>query len=258
MEKINFQEKPNIDTSLAWEAYWNQASQSSNLILWDCDPKLAVARDLSRFKNLMDSQLPLIDFACGNGRQTRFLADYFIRLIGVDVSKSALEMAKAQHNALNIEYRVLDGLKPQQAEALHSEIGDANIYMRGAFHHIPVERRSDYAKSLQILLGNKGIIYLVEISMKAINYFNSLREELKYKNHHKERTILFEHGIRPGTVALEEIVSLFPEFEILKSGEDFFDIAVPLPNGDYPKLPTLYAVMKHKPLNSKIDIDNTR
>ncbi|NEO32148.1 MAG: class I SAM-dependent methyltransferase [Symploca sp. SIO3C6] len=248
MEKINSEEKPNIDTSLAWEAYWNKASRLSNLILWDCDPKLAVARDLSRFKNLMDSQLPLIDFACGNGRQTLFLADHFIRVIGVDVSKSALEMAKAQQNALNIEYRVLDGLKPQQAEALHSEIGDANIYMRGAFHHIPVERRYDCAKSLQILLGNQGIIYLIEISTKAINYFNSLRAEMKYKNPHKERTILFEHGIRPGTVALKDIVNFFSEFEVLKSGEDFFDIAVPLPNGDYPKLPALYTVMKHKPV----------
>ncbi len=243
MEKINLAEKENIDISSAWESYWNKTSELSDPIFWDCNPEWS-DRDLSRFKHTIDSQLPLIDFACGDGKQTRFLADHFTRVIGVDVSKSAVEIAKAQHNAPNIQYRVLDGLKPQQAEVLHSEIGDANIYMKGGIHHIPVERRSDFAKSLQILLGNKGIIYLIELGENAINYFNSLRE--KYGKFPEEMTIVLEHGIRPGTVALEDIVNFFPEFEILQSGEDSFDVVFPLPDGEYPKIPMFYATMKHK------------
>lgn len=243
MEKINLEEKGNIDISSAWESYWSKTSELSHPIYWDCSPEWS-ARDLSRFKNAIDSQLPLIDFACGHGKQTRFLADHFTRVIGVDVSKSAVEMAKAEYNAPNIEYRVLDGLKPEQAEALHSEIGDANIYMKGGFHHIPVERRSDFAKSLQILLGNQGIIYLIELGESATNYFNSLRE--KYGNFPEEMTIVLEHGIRPGTVALQDIVNFFPEFEILQSGEDFFDVVFPLPDGEDSKIPMFYATMKHK------------
>lgn len=243
MEKINLEEKENIDISSAWESYWSKTFESSLPIFWECSPEWS-ARDLSRFKHTIDSQLPLIDFGCGHGWQTRFLADHFTRVIGVDVSKSALEMAKAQHNAPNIEYRVLDGLKPQQAEALHSEIGDANIYMKGSFHHIPVERRSDFAKSLQILLGNKGIIYLIELGKNAINYFNSLRE--KYGNFPEEATTALECGIRPGSVALEDIVNFFPEFEILQSGEDLSPVVSPLPDGEYLKVPMFYAIMKHK------------
>lgn len=244
MEKITLEKKPDIDTSSAWESYWNKISDLSNPILWDCKPEVAVARDLPRFKNIMDPQLPLIDFACGNGTQTLFLADYFRRVIGVDVSKSAIEMAKAQHDAQNIEYRLLDALIPQQAEALHSEIGDANIYMRTGFHHIPIEKRSKFAKSLQILLGNKGLIYLIELGANAINYWNSIKE--KYGKFPDEMTIVMEHGIRPGTIVLEDIVSFFSEFEVLQSGEDCLNIAFPLPNGDYPKVPTFYAAMKHK------------
>ncbi|MGF1677159.1 MAG: class I SAM-dependent methyltransferase [Rivularia sp. (in: cyanobacteria)] len=244
MDELILEEKQNIDTSSAWESYWNKTYKLSNPIFWDCTPQSAVGKDLSRFKNIMDSQLPLIDFACGNGTQTHFLANHFTKVIGVDVSKSALEMAKTQHNAPNIEYHLLDGLKPEQAEALHSQIGDANIYMRAGFHHIPVEKRSEFAKSLQILLGNKGIIYLIELDTNAINYFNSIRE--KYGKFPEEMTIVIEHGIKPGTISREDIVNFFPEFEILKSGEDFLDIAFPLPDGSYPKLPTLYAIMKHK------------
>ncbi len=244
MEKIILEDKPNIDISSAWESYWNKTSKLSNPILWDCSPEVAAARDLPRFKDAMDSQLPLIDFACGNGTQTRFLADYFTKVIGIDVSKSALEMAKAKHHASNIEYRILDALKPEQAESLHSEIGDANIYMRTGFHHIPVEKRSRFAESLQILLGNSGLIYLIELGINAVNYFNSIRE--KYGKLPDEMTIVLEHGLRPGTVTLEEIVSLFPDFEILKSGEDCLNIAFLLPDGNYPKVPTFYTAMKHK------------
>ena len=244
MEKIILEEKPNIDISSAWESYWNKIFKLSNPILWDCNPELAAAKDLTRFRNIMDSQLPLIDFACGNGTQTRFLADYFTKVIGIDVSKSALEIAKLQHDFPNIEYRLLDGLKPQQAENLHSEIGDSNIYMRTGFHHILLEKRSEFAKSLQILLGNKGIIYLIELGANAINYFNSVRE--KYGKLPEGMTTVLEHGIRPGTVSLEDIVNIFPDFKVLKSGEDFLNIALPLPDGEYPKVPTFYAVMKHK------------
>ncbi len=244
MKNINLNEKPNIDTSSAWESYWNKTSNFSNPIFWDCDPQLAVAQDLPRFKNMMDPQLPLIDFACGNGTQTRFLADYFTKVIGVDVSKSAVEMAKAQHDAPNLEYRVLDALQPKQAKTLHSEIGDANIYMRTGFHHIPVEKRSEFAKSLQILLGNKGLIYLIELGANALNYWNCIND--KYGKLPNELLLVLEHDLRPGTVALQDIVSLFPDFEIFKSGEDSLNIAFPLSDGEYPKVPTFYAAMKHK------------
>lgn len=244
METLNLNEKPNIDISSAWESYWNKTFKLSNPILWDCKPELAAEKDLPRFKDTINSELPLIDFACGNGTQTRFFAEYFTRVIGVDVSKSAVEMAKAQYDAPNLEYRVIDALQPQQAEALHYEIGDSNIYMRTGFHHIPIDKRYEFAKSLQILLGNKGIIYLIELGANAVDYWNSVGE--KYGKLPEELTTVLEHGLRPGTVALKDIVNFFPDFEILKSGEDFLNIAFPLPDGEYPKVPTFYAAMKRK------------
>jgi SAM-dependent methyltransferase len=243
MGKINLEEKGNIDISSVWESYWSKISESSLPIFWECSDEWSI-RDLSRFRNTIDSQLPLIDFACGHGKQTRFLAKHFKKVIGVDVSKSAIEMAKSQYSATNIEYRVLDGLKPEEAEALHSEIGDTNIYMKGCLHHIPGERRSDLAKSLQILLGNTGILYLIELGENAVNYFNSLREQ--YGDFPKEMTIALEYGIRPGTVAIKDIANAFPEFKILQSGEDISEVVFALPDGQYLKIPMFYALMKHK------------
>ena len=243
MTNINLEDKDNINVAFAWESYWSKTSDLSDPIFWDASPEWS-ARDLSHFKNIIDSKLPLIDFACGHGIQTHFLAKYFERIIGVDVSKSAVEMAKVQYSAPNVEYRVLDGLKPEEAEVLHSEIGDANVYMKGGIHHIPVEKRPKFAESLQILLGKQGIIYLTELGENAVKYFYSLRE--KYGNFPEEMTTIFEHGIRPGTVTLEDILNLFPEFEILVSGEDVFDVVFPLPDGEYPKIPMFYTAMRHK------------
>ncbi|MBE9115287.1 class I SAM-dependent methyltransferase [Lusitaniella coriacea LEGE 07157] len=244
-EDIDLAERPDINIASAWENYWSKTYNLSNPILWDSNAEKAAALDLPRFKDLMSPQLPLIDMACGNGTQTRFLADHFPRLIGVDVAQSAVEMAQKHNSAPNIEYRTLDALKPEQATALHVEIGDANIYMRTGFHHISPEHRDRFAQSLKILLGKTGILYLIELGAGATDYLNSLIE--LYGEPPRELALVIEHGIRPGDITEEKIKDFFPDCEILDSGEDFLysDADLQLLEGGF-KIPTFYAVIKHK------------
>jgi 2-polyprenyl-3-methyl-5-hydroxy-6-metoxy-1,4-benzoquinol methylase len=244
MEKFSGTNKPNIDPSLGWENYWNQTSNGSTAVLWECKPEKAAALDLAHFKDLMDLGLPIIDFACGHGTQTRFLADHFPLVIGIDVSKSAIAMAQTQNNASNIEYRVLDGCKTEGAVELHSEIGDANIYMRAGLHHIPSQKRSDFIRSLEILLGEKGILYLIELSSNSDDQLFSLSDT-------NEVSQVMKHGLRPGSIGLEDIVQLFPNFEVLSSGEQLLRGSVlTSPNGEVRKheltLTGFYAVIRHK------------
>ncbi|MGD2180047.1 methyltransferase domain-containing protein [Lusitaniella coriacea] len=244
-KNIDMSEKPHIDTSSAWEDYWNKTYNLSTPILWDSNAEKAAALDLPRFKDLMSPKLPLIDMACGNGTQTRFLADHFPRLIGVDVAQSAVEMAQKHNSAPNVEYRTLDALKPEQAAALHAEIGDANIYMRTGFHHIPPENRDRFAQSLQILLGKTGILYLIELGAGAFNYLDSLIEMYGEPPH--ELALVIEHGLRPGDITEEEIKKFFPDFKILDSGEDvlYSDSKFQLLEEEY-QIPSFYAVIKHR------------
>ena len=72
-----------------WENYWRSIDKTGRggQVLWDNEPERASVEDLKRFKPLiLDPSLPLLDFGCGNGRQTRFLATQFDRVIGTDVS----------------------------------------------------------------------------------------------------------------------------------------------------------------------------
>lgn len=244
MNKLDPTNKPNIDTSAAWEDYWNKTKNLSTPILWEAEPEKAAALDLSIFQEFMDSHLPLIDFACGNGKQTQFLAQHFPRVIGVDVSPAALAIAKEQYNAANIEYHVLDALSLDQADSLHNQIGDASIYMRTGLHHIPNEKRSHFVKSLKTLLGQTGTLYLIELSKASINFYNKFFEENKQIPY--EFAIVMEHGLRPGTIDIEDIYELFPEFEILKSGDTEFTTTIRGQNGDFVKVPVFYAVIRRK------------
>ncbi|MDY6781983.1 MAG: class I SAM-dependent methyltransferase [Cyanobacteriota bacterium] len=243
MEKLNVSEKyDDIDTSAAWEDYWEKTSKLSTPILWDKEPELGAALDLPQFEPLIDACLPLIDLACGNGTQTYFLASKFPQVIGVDVSKSALEIARSQHSRSNIQYRLLDALKPKQAAALHAEIGDANIYMRTGFHHIPIKQRPQFVRSLEQLLGSKGILYLTELGYGALECFNSVIE--MHGRIPEELALVTEHGLRPSDVTIDDLKTSFPNFDILLSGTMPNHGILKLPNGDYVTPPAIYAVLR--------------
>ncbi len=78
--------------------------------LWDQVEKPLLQALLPRPEFVKESAL---DFACGTGRITNLLADYFPEVVGVDVSASMLEVASSRSNIL---YRQTDitKVKPGQ------------------------------------------------------------------------------------------------------------------------------------------------
>ncbi|MCU0551179.1 MAG: methyltransferase domain-containing protein [Leptolyngbya sp. Prado105] len=239
MEKINVAERPQIDTAAAWQAYWEKTAKLSTPILWNTPSEIASERDLPRFQHLMNPELPLIDFACGHGNQAYFLAQHFPRVMGVDVSASAIELAQAQYGAPNIEYRVLDALKPEQAAALHAEIGDSNIYMRTGFHHICPEKRDTFAQSLHTLLGKQGILYLFELGDGGDEYVGSMVDRYEVQ-------LVVQHGLRPGAITQQEVARYFADYEVLDSGKDTLQPVVRFENGEAAQIPAFYAVLRRK------------
>ena len=120
----NDREQPNrtLGYREAWDGYWREVTPQPGAAFWDSTPDQAVKRELPLFQGVFDLQLPLIDVGCGNGTQTRGLADAFPRVIGVDVSEEALGGARLHHGAANVD-------------------GDANLYLRGVLHQLHIEDR---------------------------------------------------------------------------------------------------------------------
>ena len=109
----------------SWENFWSATTGAPGEIFWDADPTHAAQQDLALFKAYANSQLPLIDLGCGNGTQTRYLANHFAKVIGAEIAHAAVQLAERTNGAANVTYRVLDVLRPDDAQHLYDEIGDA-------------------------------------------------------------------------------------------------------------------------------------
>src|SRR5690606_21300454 len=106
----------------AWEGFWNEAPHGQGAVFWDAEPALTAARHLALFEpHLADPGLPLVDLGCGNGTQTRYLAERFPRVLGADLSAAALDHARAADPAGRATYRLLDAVEKAGTQALRTE-----------------------------------------------------------------------------------------------------------------------------------------
>lgn len=191
----------------AWEGFWREAPGEEGAVFWDAEPALTVARHLALFEpHLSDPGLALVDLGCGNGTQTRFLADRFPRVVGADLSAAALDHARRADPAGQATYRQLDAVDKTEAQALHAELGDANVYVRGVLHQCEADDRQALADGIATLVGERGRAFLVEPSEAAGAALRSFATGPGGPP--PKLAPVLRHGIAPGEVADAEV----PEF----------------------------------------------
>lgn len=191
----------------AWEGFWSEAPHEQGAVFWDAEPALTVARHLALFEpHLTDPGLPLVDLGCGNGTQTRFLADRFPRVLGADLSAAALDRARAADPAGRAAYRRLDAVEKASVQALHAELGDANVYVRGVLHQCEADDRQALADGVATVVGERGRAFLVEPSEAAGAVLRSIATGPGGPP--PKLAPVLRHGIAPGEVADAEV----PEF----------------------------------------------
>ena len=231
-----------------WESFWKTVDRTGadGDVPWDAAPNMAVAEDLPRFLPLMDRSVPILDLGCGNGRQSRYLAKYFDKVIGVDVAPSAVELARQETTEeTNIEYRVLDATRPDQAEELHAEFGDMNIYIRTVMHVIQKVDRPRFVESLRILLGERGVLYQLELTSKSLGALRSLPVKGKFGLPPLVEKVV-EHGAVPVGFDAHERIALFPEdrWELLKEEAHVTINTIPMVHGKEAVLPGNYLILR--------------
>lgn len=235
-----------------WENYWRtiHTTGAGGEVLWDSVPEKASAGDLLRFAAHLDPDLPLVDVGCGNGRQTRFLAGHFPRVIGLDVSPAAIELARRETRGtpeeLKIAYRVWNGANLGEAEALHREIGDANLYMRTVFHCVQSSDRPGFVASLATLLGERGTLYLIELSRGALETLRQLPGNSPSGLPRLVHNVV-RNGIHPIGFSKQDRERYFRDdlWTILAQGDTVPIRTVPLAHGEEALVPANYVVMRH-------------
>ncbi|GAA2249153.1 methyltransferase [Streptomyces ruber] len=191
----------------AWEGFWSEAPEEQGAVFWDSDPMATVGVHLALFEPyLAHPGLPVVDVGCGNGTQTRFLADRYRHVLGVDLSAAALDHARRADPAGRAGYRLLDAAETAQVTALHAELGDANVYMRGVLHQCEPEDRQPLVDALATLVGERGRAFLVELSQAARPLLLGLAEGADGPP--AKLASVLRHGIAPGEVPDDAVPGL--------------------------------------------------
>ena len=229
----------------SWESFWSTTTDTPGEIFWDADPVHASQQDLALFQHYVDPQLPLIDVGCGNGTQTRFLAKYFSRVIGTEIAPAAVELAGRTNGLANIAYRLLDVLRPDDAHALHVDVGDANVYMRAVIHQLSPADHSTAVQSIERLIGRHGTLYVIELSSAAEPFFAQLIQQYGPP---PGLARVFQHQITPGMLHEDHLTALFPpdRFTLLKTGPSHIHTVHSLPTGETVKVPAFYAILRRR------------
>ncbi|MFJ8822934.1 class I SAM-dependent methyltransferase [Streptomyces sp. NPDC102467] len=228
----------------AWETFWEDAPEGPGSVLWDAEPALTVGLHLALFEpQLTAVDLPLVDLGCGNGTQTRFLADRYPKVVGVDLSDAALDRARHADPAEQAAYRQLDATVREQVDALHAELGDANVYMRGVLHQSERGDRQPLVDALAALIGERGRGFVVELSERAGTILRDLA-------HHPagpppKLAPVFAHGIAPGEVRDAAVPTYVADagLAVLASGELPLITTEFTADGNRIELPSLWLVV---------------
>ncbi|MEU6673120.1 class I SAM-dependent methyltransferase [Streptomyces sp. NPDC046853] len=184
----------------AWEGFWREAPEEPGAVFWDAEPALTVGIHLALFEPHMTAAgLPVVDVGCGNGTQTRFLADRYLRVLGVDLSAAALAHARRADPAEQVEFRQVDAAERSEAEQLHAELGDVNVYMRGVLHQCDPDDRGPLVEGIAALVGERGRAFVVELAEAAGTVLRGLARSPQGPP--PKLAPVFAHGIAPGEVA---------------------------------------------------------
>ncbi|MEU5633974.1 class I SAM-dependent methyltransferase [Streptomyces rishiriensis] len=227
----------------AWEGFWREAPQEPGGVFWDADPKVTAALHLALFEpHLTDAELPLVDLGCGNGTQTRYFAERFAQVVGADLSAAALDHARRADPARGAAYRLLDAAAKGEAEALHAEVGDANVYMRGVLHQCEPADRQPLMDGIAALVGRRGRAFLVELSEAARPVLGALAQSPAGPP--PKLAPIFRHGIAPGEVADDAVPGYLRTagLTVLASGDLPLVTTESAPDGTRIELPSTWFV----------------
>ncbi|WP_018684196.1 class I SAM-dependent methyltransferase [Actinokineospora enzanensis] len=227
-----------------WQGFWDDLPHESGLAVWDSAPEVTAVAHLPLFEQHFAVDLPVLDIGCGNGTQSAALAGHFERVLGLDFAPSAIAHAQALQAAAGVEFRTFDLADVAGARALHAELGDVNVYMRGVLHQMPDERRGDAAAALAVLLGNGGHLFAVELSPAAgLTIKDAISEGPSAVPKMRQ---VFKHNLTPAAwdEGKLEAVLAGAGLAVVESGAVVLESTDTLANGDRLDLPMNYVVAR--------------
>lgn len=155
---------------------------------------------LNKFLNLLKEGSKILDLGCGEGDKTNYIAGKGFKVIGVDLSKTAIKSAKK--NFKNVTFLIRDITNTK----LPSNSFDA-ITSLAVYHTLIVKDRKLYIKEIQRLLKKGGLLFQ--------SFLSSKDETFRKGKEIEKNTFLQKSGIIFHLFTEKEIKEDFKDFKIL-------------------------------------------
>ena len=225
-----------------WQRFWTDLPVDPGTAIWDSAPEVTAQHQLPLFVEHFPADLPVLDIGCGSGTQTAFLAGTYATVLGLDFAAAAVDNATHNHGASGARFRRFDLTDTAAARALHDELGDVSIYMRGVLHQMPEAARPAAAASLRVLLGERGRLFAVELAPQAGQEIQAALGQSADAVPKLRR--VFAYGLTPASWPEGELgrVLAAASIDVVDSGSTPLQATELLPDGERLVLTMNYAV----------------
>jgi SAM-dependent methyltransferase len=239
------------DLTAGWEQYWSsiRATGVGGDVLWDAGDLGEMQGYLAVMQTHLDTSLPIIDIGCGNGRFTRHLVPISRSVVGIDLSPSAIAVAKSEStDSSAVEFLSMDATVPGATDVLASERAPANVFVRGVFHILDPSARVELARNLLPITGATGRVFLAETDFRGsgLEYLANLGATPRWIPGPLERAI--RDLPRPGHFGRTEREQSFDgaDWELIVDGPTVIE-TIPLTGSTEPgHIPGYFAVLAQR------------
>jgi SAM-dependent methyltransferase len=241
------------DQGKAWDRFWAgiRRTGAGGEVLWDAASRAELDEVLARVSARMDKSLPVVDAGCGNGRFSRLLAAHFPRVVGIDISPSAVARATEESRGVdNLSFRVLDASSPGVGRELAAELGEVNVFMRGVFHVFDAAQRAAAVGNLGDMMGGRGVVYCAETNYEGDPLDQLVAQGATPTTMPEPLRKCIAAGIKPprhfGEAQLGEF---FPtdRWETLESGPITMHALPLVAKTGFEPIPSFYAIVRRRP-----------
>ena len=107
---------------------------------------------LKKFSKLLPLKSQILDVGCGGGQDANFLVEQGHKVLGIDLSKEMIKIAR--HFYPNIPFKTLDIMKLPTTKKFNG------IWCCRVFQHIAIKDQDKFLDKINSLLKRGGILYL--------------------------------------------------------------------------------------------------
>lgn len=231
-----------------WDEFYRQnyLEKTGGKALWDVPVDRSAGLDFPFFHGALHGDLPLLDIGCGTGEIAAYFNRQGQRVIGADVAKEAIDIARLNHADKGIDFRVLDITDSEGCMAIHDEYGPVNLYIRGVMHQIALDHLDRYVDNISMLMDGRGSVYMIEVAAGIRDHF--LHHAEGFHNLPKAVQQIFISNLPPRGVTVQDIKEHFTpaRFEIEFCAETNLATNLQTPGGIAIQIPAVHALIRTK------------